>query len=62
VRDVGRVGVNQAASAILPGTQPGVSQIQFTLSPDAPYGPQEQLTVGLGPRVSPQFSIAILPK
>jgi Matrixin len=61
---VGGVGgvVNQSASALLPGAQVGVTQIQFTLSPSAPYGPQQQLTVGLGTRVSAPVQIAIIPK
>ncbi len=59
VRGMGGVGVNQAASAILPGTQAGTSQIQFMLSSAAPYGPQEQLTVGLGLRISPSVNIPI---
>lgn len=54
--------VNQAASALLAGAQVGVTQIQFSLSPSAPYGPQQQLTVGLGTRVSAPFQIAIIPK
>jgi hypothetical protein len=52
---------NQTASALLAGAQVGVTQIQFSLSPSAPYGPQQQLTVGLGTRVSAPFQIAIIP-
>jgi hypothetical protein len=55
-------GVSQAASALLPGGQPGVTQIQFTLSPSAPFGPQQQLTVGVGTRVSSSVPIVIIPK
>ncbi len=56
------VAVSQTASALLPGAQAGVTQIQFSLSASAPYGPQQQLTVGLGTRVSAPVQVAIIPK
>jgi uncharacterized protein (TIGR03437 family) len=55
----GAGGVSQTASTLLPGTPSGVTQVQFTLNANAPYGPQEQLTVGLGLRISLPFPIAV---
>ncbi len=46
---------------ILPGPQPDTYQIQFTLNPNAPYGPQDPVTVGIGTRVSAPDLLDILP-
>jgi hypothetical protein len=50
---------------ILPGPLPDTYQIQFTLGPNVPYGPQEPVTVGIGTRLSDAagtfFYLNILP-
>jgi uncharacterized protein (TIGR03437 family) len=46
---------------ILPGPQPDTYQIQFTLNPNAPYGPQDPVTVGIGTRISAPDLLDILP-
>jgi hypothetical protein len=51
--------VSQTASALLSAAPSGATPVQFKLSTSAPFGPQEQLTVGLGLRISVPFTIAI---
>jgi hypothetical protein len=46
---------------ILPGPQPDSYQIQFTLSPNAPYSPQDPVRVGIGTRISAPDYLDILP-
>ena len=50
---------------ITPGLQTDSYQIQFTLGPNVPYGPQQPVTVGIGTRVSsalpPVVNLSILP-
>jgi hypothetical protein len=50
---------------VLPGPLNDSYQIQFTLGPNVPYGPQQPVTVGIGTRVSsalpPFFTINVLP-
>jgi uncharacterized protein (TIGR03437 family) len=54
--------VTETASALVPGTQPGLTMVQFTLVPNAPYGSQQTMTVGLGTRISGVLSnLVILP-
>jgi uncharacterized protein (TIGR03437 family) len=54
-------GTNQPVSSLTPGPQPGVLQVQFTLIPYVPYGPQQPLTVGVDTRVSAAFLLPIRP-
>jgi hypothetical protein len=43
------------------GSEPDSYQIQFTLGPNVPFGPNEQLQVGIGTRVSAPVNLFILP-
>ena len=43
------------------GAQPDAYQIQFTLGPNVPFGPNEPVQVGIGTRVSAPLNLFILP-
>lgn len=59
----GQATVTDPASTLTAGTQAGTTLVQFTLDPNAPYGSQQTLTVGLGTRISPALTnLVILPK
>ena len=52
---------DQPISTLTPGREGGLMQLQFTLSPYVPYGPQQRLTVGVDTRVSAAFLLPIRP-
>jgi hypothetical protein len=63
VSDVDRSSVfPETAVQILPGSQPGAFQIQFTLDPSTPYGPDQVLWVGIGTRLSQPYLVPIRPQ
>lgn len=54
-------GAAVAPLTISPTAQADTYEIQFTLGPDVPYGPDEAVQVGIGTRVSAPFNLFILP-
>lgn len=54
-------GVVVSPLAITPNSQPDSYQIQFTLGPNVPFGPNEPAQAGIGTRVSAPFNLFILP-
>jgi len=52
----------EAALQISPGAAPGAYQIQFTLDPTIPFGPDQTLRVGIGARLSLAYVLPIIPR
>ena len=54
-------GVVITPLTILPGPVSDTYQIQFTLGSNVPFGPNQQLRVGIGTRISAPYNLLILP-